>query len=217
MRPSNGESNARRGAVALALVSLLACTPASQGLGTSTGAEPASSSIGASTGGLESDGSASASASATSVGSVSASATASADGTTTSDGTTSLATSHEGDGTTSTDGTTGTSRGEDSSSGGTDPIAYPPCAAAEPRCPEPYEGCIEPMGGAVGNACTLYCGDASECPLPDSGGATVVCAAPMMMPDFCQLDCSQGECPAGMECVGLGPMGQALRCLWPPV
>jgi hypothetical protein len=38
----------------------------------------------------------------------------------------------------------------------------------------------------------------------------------MMNPTFCQLDCSAGPCPDGMQCVALGPMGQALRCLWPP-
>jgi hypothetical protein len=196
---------------AIAWVCMTACAPASQGLGTDTGAEPVTASTGASTSAMDSEGSGSSAASASSVGS--ATSASSVDGTTTVDATTSLATSN---GTTSDDTTSGAGSSSGDSSGGSDPTAYPPCADADPRCPEPYEGCIEPMDGAFGNACTLLCNDPSECPVPDSGGATIICAAPMMMSDFCQLDCSRGPCPDGMACVGLGPMGQALRCLWPP-
>lgn len=129
-------------------------------------------------------------------------------------------------GDTSAEGTTtgmpGTDTGESSSTGGepTGP-AYPPCAFdQDPVCPEPYEQCVEigggpGGGGASGTWCTIPCQDVAECPAPDSGTAEVVCGGPPMQPTRCELDCSMGECPDGMDCVGLGPMGQIMRCVWP--
>lgn len=32
----------------------------------------------------------------------------------------------------------------------------------------------------------------------------------------CQLDCSMGDCPDGMDCVGVGPGGAVMLCAWPP-
>jgi hypothetical protein len=120
-------------------------------------------------------------------------------------------------GTPDTDGTEGTTGGEP-----TGP-AYPPCAPdQDPVCPEPYEQCVELGGGpggggnAEGMWCTIPCEDAAECPVPDSGTAEVICGGPPMQPTRCELDCSMGECPDGMDCVGLGPMGQVMRCAWPP-
>jgi hypothetical protein len=52
--------------------------------------------------------------------------------------------------------------------------------------------------------------------VPDSGTAEVVCAGPPMQPTRCELDCAMGDCPDGMDCVGLGPMGAIQRCMWPP-
>lgn len=124
---------------------------------------------------------------------------------------------------TSAEGSTGPAGTESSGSSGGEPTgpAYPPCAPdMDPVCPEPYEQCVElgggPGGGAEGSWCTNPCEDVAECPVPETGTAEVVCAGPPMQETRCELDCSMGECPDGMGCVGLGPMGQVMRCAWPP-
>ncbi|MCA9708011.1 MAG: hypothetical protein KDK70_19315 [Myxococcales bacterium] len=82
-----------------------------------------------------------------------------------------------------------------------------------PACPEPYDQCVQP--GGLGSWCTFGCQDASECPEPTDGDAVPFCGGPPNQPTVCMLDCSMGTCPAGMECVGLGPGGMAMRCVWP--
>lgn len=136
-------------------------------------------------------------------------ATSDADGTTTSTPDTTT-----GPMDTTAEGSSGEPPGTDSSSSGEPPgAAYPACEAGDMPCPEPYTFCVSP--GDFGNWCSFECMDATECPEPDTGSAEVICGGPPMQPTRCELDCSNGDCPDGMDCVGLGPMGQAERCVWP--
>lgn len=127
-------------------------------------------------------------------------------------------------GDTTADGSSGGSSGppgtEGSSSGGMPPgAAYPPCAPdSDPPCPEPYDQCVQlggGGGGSQGNWCSIACMDDTECPAPDSGAAVPVCGGPPMQDTRCQLDCSMGDCPDGMSCVGVGPGGAVMLCAWP--
>lgn len=106
-----------------------------------------------------------------------------------------------------------------SSSGEPPGVSYPPCEPMDPPCPEPYDLCIAPGGGGggvpVGNWCSLGCMDAGDCPAPTSGTAEPACGGPPGQDTVCQLDCSDGDCPDGMECVALGPMAQVQLCVWP--
>jgi hypothetical protein len=122
-------------------------------------------------------------------------------------------------GDTTTEGSSSGQPGSEGSSSGGEPAgpAYPPCAPdQDPPCPEPYDQCIAPGGGDLGNWCSIACNDATECPVPDSGTAVVVCGGPPMQPTRCLLDCSMGECPDGMSCIGVGPGGNFMVCAWPP-
>ena len=102
----------------------------------------------------------------------------------------------------------------DESSGDPPPEdSYPSCG--ERDCPKPYDICFEPGDGELGDWCTFECEGAEDCPAPSSGTATPLCAGPPGQ-DICLLDCSEGDCPDGMDCVGLGPGGNAMRCAWPP-
>jgi len=103
---------------------------------------------------------------------------------------------------------TGTSDG--SSSGEPPADAYPACMADE-DCSEPYTLCWPPKNFGTPNFCTLECTDAGECPVPTSGEATPVCEGP---PDtnICVLDCTEGECPDGMNCVDIFGDGEFMRC-----
>lgn len=106
-----------------------------------------------------------------------------------------------------------------SSSGEPPGVSYPPCEPMDPPCPEPYDLCIAPGGGGggvpMGNWCSLGCMDAGDCPAPTSGTAEPACGGPPGQDTVCQLDCSDGDCPDGMECVALGPMAQVQLCVWP--
>lgn len=114
-----------------------------------------------------------------------------------------------------TDADTSSGGNSESSSGDPPPASYPPCENADPPCPEPYDQCFG-GGGGGGGWCTFSCMDAGECPEPSSGDAVPVCEGPMGN-DVCMLDCSDGAtCPDGMDCQGFGPMGQFMRCTWPP-
>ncbi|MCA9656526.1 MAG: hypothetical protein H6712_20635 [Myxococcales bacterium] len=116
--------------------------------------------------------------------------------------------------TTTAPGTDGSSTGDGGSSSSGEPPgpAYPPCMDAA-ECPEPYDVCWPPFGG--GNYCSIECMDASECPAPTSGDAVPVCEGPPMQPQGCVLDCSEGMCPDGMDCVDIFGNGAFLRCTYP--
>ncbi len=113
----------------------------------------------------------------------------------------------------------GSATSGESSTGEPPAVTYPQCEPVDPPCPEPYERCAQVggggAGGGLGSWCTLGCMDASECPDPSSGTAVPACGGPPGQDPFCQLDCSRGECPDGMECVGVGPMMQIQLCVWP--
>ncbi|MEM7154150.1 MAG: hypothetical protein AAF799_14980 [Myxococcota bacterium] len=117
-----------------------------------------------------------------------------------------------GSATTTTVGSSG-EPGDDSSGDPPPDGSYPSCA--ERDCPEPYDVCFEPGGGDLGDWCTFECEGNDECPDPSSGTATPLCAGPPGQ-DICLLDCSKGDCPDGMICIGLGMGGNAMRCAWPP-
>ena len=104
------------------------------------------------------------------------------------------------------------SGGSDDSTGGNADNPYPACMLnADPECPKPLE-CQAPMQGQV-NWCAAECEDVNECPEPNEGTAVPFCGGPN---DVCMLDCSDdATCPTGMDCVGLGMNGQAMRCVWP--
>ncbi len=81
----------------------------------------------------------------------------------------------------------------------------------DPVCPPPYDMCYDFAPGY--SVCTSPCMDDTDCPVPATGDATVVCAGPVG--DQCLLDCSGGEtCPDGMDCVDVAG-GMFVRCLWP--
>lgn len=123
--------------------------------------------------------------------------------TTTSDSTTT------GGGTT----TTGGSSGSESSSGGVTPPSYPPCMpGSDPVCPDPYTECY-PHAEPDHSFCTYDCQDDGDCPEPSGGTAVSICA-PMI--SQCALDCAGGAtCPAGMDCIQVGPANMYDRCAWP--
>jgi hypothetical protein len=61
--------------------------------------------------------------------------------------------------------------------------------------------------------CSQTCVDDQDCPAPDGGTATAVCAGPD--DDQCVLDCGgNARCPAGMSCEAVGG-GNVRRCVWP--
>ena len=175
----------------------------------------------AGTGDSEGSGSSSATTTATDGGSTpttmdtSAGTASASDGSST--GTTPADSSGDGPMPTTTPGDTGPSDssggsgGTDGTGGGMDG-SYPPCQLdADPVCPKPLM-CQQPMQGQV-NWCAMGCQDVGECPLPSEGTAVPFCGGPN---DVCMLDCGgDATCPTGMECVGLGNDGQAMRCVWP--
>ena len=52
------------------------------------------------------------------------------------------------------------------------------------------------------------------CTEATSGEAVPVCEGPPGT-NVCILDCSEGECPTGMECIDVFGNGMFLRCVWP--
>lgn len=125
-------------------------------------------------------------------------------------------TSSTSDGTSSsTSGTSGTTDDSGSSSTG-EPLVggYDNCQNGLVACEFPGEGCLTTGAASV---CSMQgCQDVSDCPIPESGTATVVCQDVSFEgnPD-CALDC-EGDldsCPAGMICVPLAPATQI--CMWP--
>lgn len=107
--------------------------------------------------------------------------------------------------------TSGTDSTGDSSSSGEPPVDDYPSCMADDECTDPYTLCWPPADFGDPNFCTLECADAKECPVPSSGAAVPVCEGP---PDtnVCVLDCSEGECPDGMDCVDIFGNGAFLRC-----
>ncbi len=106
-------------------------------------------------------------------------------------------------------GSTGDTEGSSSSGNVTPGDDYPPCEADE-DCSDPYTTCWPP--GFMSNFCTLECQDAeTDCPVPTSGTAVPVCEGPPGT-DICTLDCSEGECPDGMDCIEVFNL---MRCSYP--
>lgn len=99
------------------------------------------------------------------------------------------------------------------SSGDPRPVNYPPCDPDADACPRPYTECFTPMNEPV-SWCSHDCFRTEDCPdAPPDGTAVALCSQQV---GRCVLDCSgNATCPTGMECVGLGPNGQAMRCGWP--
>ncbi len=119
-----------------------------------------------------------------------------------------VATDTDPSGTGST-GSTGAT--EDGSGTGTPGGDYPACEMDE-DCSDPYTMCWPPENFGMPNFCTLECEDAeTDCPVPTSGTAVPVCEGP---PDtnICVLDCTDGECPDGMECIEVFML---MRCSYP--
>ena len=107
------------------------------------------------------------------------------------------------------DGSTG-SGGAESSSGDPGPLQYPPCILGQdPVCEEPWEGCYDFIDGY--NVCVQPCGEAADCPEPNTGDAVPFCAG--FDGGQCVLDC-QGDatCPDGMTCQNVFNM--FFRCVW---
>ena len=104
------------------------------------------------------------------------------------------------------------SGGSEDSTGGNADNPYPACMLnADPECPKPAV-CSAPMGGDY-TWCGIECDNAEMCPVPGEGTAIPFCGGPN---DLCMLDCSgDATCPTGMDCIGLGMGGQAMRCAWP--
>lgn len=114
-----------------------------------------------------------------------------------------------GDASTSTDGSTSLDTSSSGTTGGG--ATYPACdPMATPPCPADENDCVQVQGGSW---CAKHCdGDASVCPQPTSGDATVECAGPGG--NQCALDCSgNANCPDGMDCRHLN--GTVYRCIWP--
>jgi hypothetical protein len=110
--------------------------------------------------------------------------------------------------------TTGDPPGDESSSssGGPATGAYPPCTSDDPPCPPPYDQCYDFLLPDF-HVCSQTCVDDQDCPAPDGGTATAVCAGPD--DDQCVLDCGgNARCPAGMSCEAVGG-GNVRRCVWP--
>lgn len=103
-----------------------------------------------------------------------------------------------------------------------------PSAWLEPYGPctkdvSPPEQCIDVENGICGQSGLLggptVCGprcmvDGDPCPMPATGTAPAVCRD---APPFCILDCTQGECPDGMEClvIDYGVLTTP-ACMWRP-
>jgi hypothetical protein len=60
------------------------------------------------------------------------------------------------------------------------------------------------------HACALPCDVTTPCPQPTNGAALATCVE-----DRCILDCTQGECPDGMECSTVDDLAGTRACLWP--
>jgi hypothetical protein len=120
----------------------------------------------------------------------------------------STGTSVTGDVTSDTDSS---DTGSGSSSTGTPVDDYPSCEADE-DCSDPYTLCWPPMEFGTPNYCTVECEDAeADCPVPTSGTAVPVCEGPPGT-DICSLDCTDGDCPDGMDCIEIFML---MRCSWP--
>lgn len=186
------------GSFASVIVWVLACSTETGGLGSASNGSDSSSTTDATATAMTSP-----MTTETSNGSVDGTgSTTMVDGSSSS-GEVTTATTTEGE----TTGTTGgTSTGEPPS------VSYPACMNDE-ECPDPYELCWPTPEIAMPNFCTIECRDERECPAPTSGTAVPVCEGPPDI-DICVLDCSEGDCPDGMECVDVFNNGQLLRCTW---
>ncbi|TXH10822.1 MAG: hypothetical protein E6R03_14945 [Hyphomicrobiaceae bacterium] len=92
---------------------------------------------------------------------------------------------------------------------------YGDCQNGTLACEFPAEGCLSTGAASV---CGLQgCQDVSDCPVPESGTATVVCQDVSFEGNpECALDCMadpENSCPEGMTCVVLAPATQI--CMWP--
>jgi hypothetical protein len=115
------------------------------------------------------------------------------------------------DGSTAVDGSSTTQDPTTDSDPTAGDATYPACdPMATPPCPPDESDCVQVQGGSW---CAKNCdGDASVCPPPTSGTATVECAGPGG--NQCALDCSaNAACPDGMDCRHL--TGTVYRCIWP--
>jgi hypothetical protein len=76
------------------------------------------------------------------------------------------------------------------------------------RDDEPFCDSYPPAGGATEfSVCVPTCTVADDCPVPETGNATIACLGE---PAGCVLECGDGEqCPDAMEC---DPSG---ACRWP--
>ncbi len=186
-------TTSRRAAWAIACIAL-GCGPNASGVGRGGSDDASSTTAGATT-----QGTTSSSVSATS-----------ANGTL--GGGTGTSTQGAGSADETTDPMPGTSSGSASSGEPPGPVSYPNCPARD-DCPRPYDQCFSP--GQMGvQWCTHECDNDGECRAPSSGNAIPRCTG--MNGLRCALDCSDGaQCPDGMDCVGLGMDGQAMRCAWP--
>lgn len=108
-----------------------------------------------------------------------------------------------------------TGAGSSSTSGGGEQgDIYDDCPDNE--CLDAFECTTVPpdFPDAGANWCTQACDPKGDpCPDAASGTATPVCAFFGGSPQ-CALDCSDGDCPDGMECISAGPAGNV--CMWPP-
>ncbi|MBN1655574.1 MAG: hypothetical protein JXA30_17535 [Deltaproteobacteria bacterium] len=71
---------------------------------------------------------------------------------------------------------------------------YGPCI--EDQCSEGQQ-CVEVTSGA-GSFCSISCEQTEQCPEPAEGTAVKRCSTENNM---CRINCSEGDCPEGMECV----------------
>jgi hypothetical protein len=122
--------------------------------------------------------------------------------------------SSDGSETTNADTSATDSMGDSgSSSSGEPPSADYPMCMSDDDCSDPYTLCWPPEKFGEPTFCTLECEAADECPVPSTGEAVPVCEGPPGT-NICALDCTEGECPDGMECVDIFGNGAFMRCTY---
>jgi hypothetical protein len=144
------------------------------------------------------------------------SSTSTADSTTeatgeTATGETGLGSTDTGDTTDPGDtGATGTTSTDGTSTGAAPEPVYPPCdLSSDPECPQDFDGCSSYSSeDGSGTHCTYSCTNADQCPMPESGTATMTCGA-----SLCRISCGgAATCPDGMQCIDTQ---WGMRCIWP--
>jgi hypothetical protein len=105
---------------------------------------------------------------------------------------------------------TSSTSSSDSASGGFDD--YDRCWALGFHPKDPTECSASCVQNAIErrHACAPSCDPATPCPQPAGGSAHATCVE-----DRCILDCTQGDCPAGMECIVVDDLADTSACLWP--